>query len=67
MEHVCNISPAARYPQAVAIAHRATPGHHQNTEPCRVDERQLFKIEQDPNAVACLGLSQCMLQAGALG
>lgn len=49
------------------IAHGAAPGHHQDTEPGRIDERQLFKIEQDPIGGACLNFLYYMLQAGALG
>jgi hypothetical protein len=34
--------------------------------PCRVDERQLFEIEQDPGGMARLGLLQSTFQARAL-
>lgn len=42
------------------------PGRDEDTKPCCVDERQLLKIKQYPNSVACLSLSQRSLKTGAL-
>jgi hypothetical protein len=38
----------------------------EGAEPCRIDERQPFKIKQDPGGMARLGLSQRTLQKGAV-
>jgi hypothetical protein len=66
-EHFCHVPPAGRYLQTVVLAHRATRGGHEGTKSCRVNERQLFEVKQDSDGKACLGLSQCMLQARAVG
>src|ERR1044072_4375969 len=57
-EHVCHVPSSRCHLQAVAIAHRAMP--------CRVNERQLFEVQQDSGGMGCLGLLQGTLQAGAL-
>src|SRR6187399_1543520 len=67
MEQVRHVAFAARYPQPAAIGRRAMPGHDEDAETRRVDEGQLFEIKQDLGSVACLTLSQCTLQARALG
>jgi hypothetical protein len=65
-EHVCHVPSSRCHLQAVAIAHRAMPGRDQGAKPCRVNERQLFEVQQDSGGMGCLGLLQGTLQAGAL-
>jgi hypothetical protein len=42
------------------------PGRDEDTESCRIDERQLVKVKQDPGGEACLGFSQRTLELRAL-